>query len=58
MTERRDASSTLELRSEFGELTNNGALTRRQALKVLAERHRMAVNELYRLLDERLTDGQ
>jgi 16S rRNA (cytidine1402-2'-O)-methyltransferase len=35
---------------EFGYLTNNSNLSRRQALKVLAERHGMAVNDLYRLL--------
>ena len=43
---------TAQLRSELGELTNNGVASRRQALKVLAGRHRMTVNELYRLLDE------
>jgi 16S rRNA (cytidine1402-2'-O)-methyltransferase len=41
-----------QLQAELGELTNNGAASRRQALKVLAGRHRMTVNELYRLLDE------
>ena len=35
---------------EFGELTNNGRLKRREALKVLAERYGVAVNALYKLL--------
>jgi 16S rRNA (cytidine1402-2'-O)-methyltransferase len=46
------------LRREFGYLTDNEGLTRRRALKVLAERHGMAVNELYRLLGSEPTDGQ
>jgi 16S rRNA (cytidine1402-2'-O)-methyltransferase len=39
-----------ELRTEFGELTNNMGSTRREALKAIAKRHGLAVNELYRLL--------
>ena len=35
---------------ELGELTENGRLKRREALKVLAERHKLAVNALYKLL--------
>jgi 16S rRNA (cytidine1402-2'-O)-methyltransferase len=46
------------LRQELGELTNNDSHTRRQALKVLAERHHMAVNELYRLLGADHGGGQ
>jgi len=38
------------LAAEFGELTNNGRLKRREALKIIAERHGMAVNALYRIL--------
>ena len=38
------------MREELGELTNNGGLKRREALKVLAERHHVGVNELYRIL--------
>jgi hypothetical protein len=49
--------SAEQLCVEFGELTNNGASTRRQALKVLAERHGIAVNELYRLLDDSHDEG-
>jgi 16S rRNA (cytidine1402-2'-O)-methyltransferase len=37
-------------RAEFGELTKNGGLKRREALKVLAERHGLGVNDLYRIL--------
>jgi 16S rRNA (cytidine1402-2'-O)-methyltransferase len=39
------------LRVEFGELTDKQGLRRREALKVLAERHGTAVNALYRLLE-------
>ena len=42
--------SLTQLQTEFGELTNNKASSRRQALKILADRHGMAVNELYRML--------
>jgi 16S rRNA (cytidine1402-2'-O)-methyltransferase len=38
------------LRVEIGLMTDNGALSKRQALKVLAERYGVGVNELYRLL--------
>ena len=44
------APSGHQLGEELGELTKNGRLRRREALKVLAERHGLAVNELYRLL--------
>jgi 16S rRNA (cytidine1402-2'-O)-methyltransferase len=47
-----EAPSLVQLRSEFGELTNNGESTRRAALKVLAERHGLSVNELYRQLGD------
>jgi 16S rRNA (cytidine1402-2'-O)-methyltransferase len=39
-----------QLQYEFGELTNIKGSSRRQALKVLAERYGLAVNDLYRLL--------
>ena len=38
------------LESELGEITKNGRLKRREALKVLADRHGMTVNQLYKLL--------
>jgi 16S rRNA (cytidine1402-2'-O)-methyltransferase len=38
------------LAHELGELTKNERLKRREALKVLAERHGLTVNALYRLL--------
>ena len=41
-----------QLRREFGELTDNGRLRRREALKVLAERHGVAANDLYRQIGE------
>ena len=46
-----------QLRDELGELTNSGGLRRRKALKVLAERHGMAVNDLYRALGDTSEDG-
>jgi 16S rRNA (cytidine1402-2'-O)-methyltransferase len=38
--------------AELGYLTNNGKLKRREALKVLAERHGVGVNALYKLLGD------
>lgn len=46
-----------QLREELGELTNNVGLRRRKALKVLAERHGMAVNDLYKALGDTDEDG-
>ena len=40
------------LLAELGDLTNKSPLTKRKAFKILADRHGMAVNELYRLLDD------
>ena len=54
----RPAPPLEDLLLEFGELTNNTGVTRRQALKVLAERHGLAVNELYRLLGSDPEDGR
>ena len=48
----RGAADPAHLARELGELTDNSGLKRRQALKILAERHGIAVNELYRLLGE------
>jgi len=51
-----EATATLpgisRLRGEIGQITNNGALGRREAVKVLAKRYGLGVNELYRLLEE------
>jgi 16S rRNA (cytidine1402-2'-O)-methyltransferase len=41
-----------ELAGEFGELTNKAARTRREALRILAERHGLGVNEIYRILQD------
>ncbi len=41
------------LRSELGQITESRSLGRREALKILATRHGLAVNDLYRLLQER-----
>jgi 16S rRNA (cytidine1402-2'-O)-methyltransferase len=52
--------SAAQIRAEIGELTNSEALTKRKALKILADRHGVGVNQLYRVLgdedvDRRLT---
>lgn len=47
-----DTVSAASLVSEFGELTETQALGRRQAVKKLAERHRLPANEVYRRLEE------
>ena len=39
------------LMAEFGDLTNNKGLKRREALKILAARHGIGVNALYKLLE-------
>jgi 16S rRNA (cytidine1402-2'-O)-methyltransferase len=39
-----------QLRLELGNLTNNNATKRREALRILADRHGMTVNDLYRQL--------
>ena len=41
-----------ELRTEFGDLTNNKGERPRAALKILAERYGASVNDLYRLLGD------
>jgi len=53
----REIPAQEKLQREFGELTDNSGVTRRQALKVLAERYGMAVNELYRILGRTGDDG-
>jgi 16S rRNA (cytidine1402-2'-O)-methyltransferase len=39
------------LRGELGQMTADSTRTRRQAIKMLAERHGLPVNELYKLLE-------
>jgi 16S rRNA (cytidine1402-2'-O)-methyltransferase len=51
-TVRPRPSSPRELAAEFGELTNKSARTRREALRILAERHGLGVNEIYRILQD------
>jgi 16S rRNA (cytidine1402-2'-O)-methyltransferase len=53
----RTAPTVEQLHVEFGELTNIGGSSRRQALKVLADRHGLAVNDLYRLIGDGAIDG-
>ena len=45
-----EAPPLAQLQQEFGELTNSDGMTRREALRELAGRHRMRVNDLYKLL--------
>jgi len=40
------------LRVELGHLLESGELSRRQAIKILSDRHQIAANELYRLLEQ------
>jgi 16S rRNA (cytidine1402-2'-O)-methyltransferase len=49
-TDKLTAPPVEQLQREFGELTNIDGSSRRQAVKVLAARHGMAVNDLYKLL--------
>jgi 16S rRNA (cytidine1402-2'-O)-methyltransferase len=44
------APDLAQLQVEFGYLTNNNTVKRRQALKILADRYGMTVNDLYRQL--------
>ena len=46
------------LLTEFGELTSNGRLSRRDALRSLARRYKIPSRELYRLLEEAKLIGQ
>jgi 16S rRNA (cytidine1402-2'-O)-methyltransferase len=41
-----------ELRREVGLMTQNGATSRRDAVKRVAERHGLAVNDVYRLIEQ------
>ena len=50
--EGRPAPGIDQLRREFGELTYNGNVKRRDALRVLADRYGLAVNDLYRQISE------
>ena len=54
----RPAPEFVGLQHEFGELTKNNSLSRRQALKLLAERHGLVVNELYKLFQDGDKGGQ
>jgi hypothetical protein len=48
----RTAPSRTILRDEFGLITNNGRVGRREGLKILAKKYGLGVNELYRMLQE------
>ena len=47
-----------DLRQELGRMAENGGVSRRAAVKTLADRYGMAVNELYELLRPQDDDGQ
>ena len=47
-----DAPSATHIAAEFGELTNSNGLTRRQALKELATRHRLPARQVFALLED------
>jgi 16S rRNA (cytidine1402-2'-O)-methyltransferase len=46
------ATVTASLCSDFGELTNFGAVGRRQAVKELAQRYGLSTNDVYRRLEK------
>jgi 16S rRNA C1402 (ribose-2'-O) methylase RsmI len=46
------------LRAELGHLLESGGLSRRQAIKILSDRHQVGANELYRLLEHGVFLGQ
>ena len=50
-------ASAAQLRSELVEMTYTAPLSRRQALKILADRHGMTVNEVYKLLRDADVNG-
>ncbi len=50
------APSAEQLSAELGELTSTGVGSKRQALKLLADRHRLTVNALYRILQQEAPD--
>jgi 16S rRNA C1402 (ribose-2'-O) methylase RsmI len=55
---RKDSSpSADELSHELGHIIENGTKNRRAALRILAERHQLPVNELYRLLEHAENSG-
>jgi len=41
-----------QIRDEFGVLTNNKAMTRREALRVLSAKHHMPSRDIYKLLEQ------
>lgn len=47
----RDPPDERRLADEFGVMTENGGLTRRQAISALSRRHRMTAKELYSALE-------
>jgi 16S rRNA C1402 (ribose-2'-O) methylase RsmI len=47
-----------DLRQELGRMAENGGVSRRAAVKTLADRYGMAVNELYELLRPQDDGGQ
>jgi 16S rRNA (cytidine1402-2'-O)-methyltransferase len=48
---RPEAFDAVRARAEFGDLTNNGGLTRRQAISRLSKRHAISAKRIYELLE-------
>ncbi len=44
--------------SEFGELTNNKAATRREAIRIVAKRHNISANEVYAAIERAKNSGK
>jgi 16S rRNA (cytidine1402-2'-O)-methyltransferase len=53
-----DAPSSAALVAEFGELTNNSRLSRRQAVVQLSRRHRMRANAIYQAIELAKKSGE
>jgi 16S rRNA (cytidine1402-2'-O)-methyltransferase len=56
---RRQALDPAAARAEFGELTNSGGLTRRQAISTLSKRHAVPAKRIFELLEaSKRTSGE
>jgi hypothetical protein len=56
---RAEALDAAAARIEFGDLTNNGGFTRRQAISALSKRHAIPAKRIYELLEaSKRTSGE
>jgi 16S rRNA (cytidine1402-2'-O)-methyltransferase len=54
----QDSVSESDIYIEFGKLTKNAGLTRREAVRQLARRFRMSAKDVYRRIEEAKTNGE